>query len=55
MTSEKRYRTRRTLQPRNNRFTEGHLGRACMAMVMRLCLCIMVQVLGVVSHTPQSS
>jgi hypothetical protein len=34
-------------QLRHNRFEESRLGKVCMAMVMLLCLCIMVQMLGV--------
>jgi len=32
---------------RHNRFKESRRGKVCMAMVMLLCICIMVQMLGV--------
>jgi hypothetical protein len=32
---------------RHNRFKESRRGTVCMAMVMLLCMCIMVQMLGV--------
>ena len=32
---------------RHNRFKESRRGTVCMAMVMLLCICIMVQMLGV--------
>ena len=32
---------------RHNRFKESRRGKVCMAMVMLLCMCIMVQMLGV--------
>lgn len=32
---------------RHNRFEESRLGKACKVMVMVLCLCVMVQMLGV--------
>lgn len=32
---------------RHNRFKESRLGKVCMAIVMLLCVCIMVQMLGV--------
>lgn len=31
----------------HNHFKEGRIGKTCMAMVMQVCLCIMVQRLGV--------
>ena len=34
-------------QPRHNRFKESRLGNVCMAMVILLCICIAVQMLGV--------
>ena len=34
------------LQLRHNRFKEGRCGKVCMAMVVLLCLCIVVQLLG---------
>ena len=34
-------------QLHHNRFEENPVGKVCMAMVMLLCLCIMVHMLGV--------
>ena len=34
------------LQLRHNRFQEGRCGKVCLAMVVLLCLCIVVQMLG---------
>lgn len=34
-------------QLRHNRFEESRLGKACKVMVVLLCLCVMVQMLGV--------
>jgi len=34
------------LQLHHNRFQEGRCGKVCLAMVVLLCLCIVVQMLG---------
>ena len=33
--------------PTHNRFNAGSLGTPCMAMVMLVCLCVLIQLLGI--------